>query len=186
MMFFKNVLPLDVVCSNERSVQVNALVAQQKELFRIRPARRSDGEAIGSLLEELGYPNAADVGTVHWVSSHPEMEILVATDLRDRPIALLTLSHRPQLRMNGRIATIDELVVASAWRRRGVGQALVKRAVQRARVLSVKRLELVTHGAGEEVVRQFCAACGFQDAETRVMRSSELGCPSLVATSRAV
>jgi GNAT superfamily N-acetyltransferase len=153
---------------------VNAVVTEQKVAFRIRPARRGDAEAIGALLKELGYTNGADAGTVHWVGSHPEMEVLVASDGRDRPIGLVSLSHRPQLRMNGRIATIDELVVTASWRRRGVGRALLKRAIERAKVLSVKRLELGTHHRRNEVAQAFCEACGFREADSVVLRFSEL------------
>src|SRR4051794_23543677 len=67
--------------------------------FRIRPARRGDVESIAMLMGELGYPNAPDAATVHWVLSHPEMEVIVAADSLDKPIGLITLSHRPQLRM---------------------------------------------------------------------------------------
>jgi N-acetylglutamate synthase-like GNAT family acetyltransferase len=113
--------------------------------FRIRPARRGDAEAIASLLGELGYPGGCDAATMNWVISHPEAEIIVAGDSMDRAIGVLSLSHRPQLRMKGRIASIDELVVTAAWRRRGVGRELIRRALERSKVLSVKRLEILTH-----------------------------------------
>jgi N-acetylglutamate synthase-like GNAT family acetyltransferase len=138
--------------------------------FRIRAARRGDAEALGALLRELGYAQGADQATVHWVISHPEMEIYVAGDSHDRAIGMITLSHRPQLRMKGRIATIDELVVSESWRRKGVGKALVNRAVERAKVLSVRRLELLTHIPTASVPRAFYEACGFKVADALVLR----------------
>jgi GNAT superfamily N-acetyltransferase len=137
--------------------------------FRIRLARRGDGEQLGALLAELGYPGAGDTSTVHWVLSHPEAEVYVAGDGQDRPIGLLSLTHRPQLRLSGRIATIDELVVASAWRRQGVARALMTRALERARVLSVKRVELQLPSLPDEATVAFCLALGFQDAERGVV-----------------
>ncbi len=137
--------------------------------FRVRLARRGDGEHLGALLLELGYPGAGDTGTVHWVLSHPEIEVYVAGDAQDRPIGLLSLSHRPQLRLSGRVATIDELVVAAAWRRRGVARALMQRALERARVLSVKRLELQLPSLPDDGVVAFCAAMQFHDAERGVV-----------------
>jgi GNAT superfamily N-acetyltransferase len=142
--------------------------------FRVRPARRGDADGIAVLLRELGYPDAADLSTVHWVLSHPEMEVLVAADAHDKAVGMLSLSHRPQLRMKGRMASIDELVVATSWRRRGVGRALIVRAVERARALSCKRLELTTHRSRGDYVRSFYEACGFTEANSAVLRHRDL------------
>lgn len=138
--------------------------------FRIRPARRGDADALRSLLRELGYPNAADNQTVNWAVSHPEVEIIVAADGADKPVGMLSLSHRPQLRMNGRIATIDELMVTEPWRRRGVGRALMQKAVERARTLAVKRLEFTFHAEHGEPARAFLERCGFREAKSTVFR----------------
>ena len=137
--------------------------------FRVRLARRGDGEQIGVLLAELGHPGAGDTGTVHWVLSHPEIEVHVAADPGDRPIGLLSVSHRPQLRLSGRIATIDELVVLPNARRQGIGRALVQRALERARVLSVKRVDLQLPSEPTEATFRFCEAMGFRDAERGVV-----------------
>ena len=137
--------------------------------FRVRLARRGDGELLGLLLAELGHSGAGDTATVHWVLSHPEIEVHVAADGSDRPLGLLSFSHRPQLRLSGRIATIDELVVLPSARRQGVGRALVKRALERARVLSVKRVELQLPSAPDEATYRFCEALGFRDAERGVV-----------------
>jgi GNAT superfamily N-acetyltransferase len=129
--------------------------------FRIRRARRGDAEALTVLLKEAGYPDGSDTQTVHWVTSHPEIEIFVACDPQDKPVGMLSLSHRPQLRLRGRIATVDELVVTEPWRRRGVGRALVLHAIERSRVLSVKRLELASRRDGGAETTRFYEACGF-------------------------
>lgn len=138
--------------------------------YRIRPARRGDVEGIASLLAELGYPGTPDAATLHWVLAHPEMEAIVACDSHDKPVGLLTLSHRPQLRIKGRIVTIDELIVSAQWRRRHIGRDLVLRALERAKVLSAKRVELVTSRSRGEAVKSFYEACGFADASSMVMR----------------
>jgi GNAT superfamily N-acetyltransferase len=103
------------------------------------------------------------------VLSHPEIEVYVAADAQDRPIGLLSLSHRPQLRLAGRVATIDELVVMLVWRRKGVARALMQRALERARVLSVKRVELQLPSLPDEATVGFCSALDFQDAERGVV-----------------
>jgi len=137
--------------------------------FRVRLARRGDGEQLGLLLAELGHSGAGDTGTVHWVLSHPEIEVHVAADGGDHPLGLVSFSHRPQLRLSGRIATIDELVVLPSARRQGVGRALMQRALERARVLSVKRVDLQLPSVPTEATFRFCEAMGFTDAERGVL-----------------
>jgi GNAT superfamily N-acetyltransferase len=118
-------------------------------------------EALSTLLRELGFADGSDTQTVHWVTSHPEIEIFVACDAQDRPVGMLSLSHRPQLRLRGRIATVDEMVVTETWRRRGVGKALLLHAIERAKVLSVKRLELAARREAVPETVRFYEACGF-------------------------
>jgi GNAT superfamily N-acetyltransferase len=123
-------------------------------------------------LVELGHPEGADVSTVHWVVSHPEIEVLVATDGQDRPIGMLSLSHRPQLRTRGRVASVEELVVTAGWRRKGVGRALMAQALERARVLNVQRLDLHADAGDDLGVQAFAKACGFEVAAARVFSAA--------------
>ena len=111
-----------------------------------------------------------DANTVTWIISHPEMEIFVAADQLDRPIGFATLSHRPLLKTGGRAASIDELNVATGWQRKGVGRALLAKVVERAKVLTVKRLEVQTYGAATPEVTAFFRACGFDAADVGVFR----------------
>ena len=104
---------------------------------------------------------------MNWIVSHPETETLVAADPQDRPIGLLTISHRPQLRLKGRILTIDELVVSTVWRRRGVARELMKRAIERAKILSAKRLEIAVPDLSEEA-KTFLKALGFTSSNASV------------------
>jgi GNAT superfamily N-acetyltransferase len=122
----------------------------------------------------MGYPHGSDAQTVHWVISHPEIEIFVAADSQDRPVGMVALSHRPQLRLRGRIATVDELVVTETWRRRGVGRALMQQVIERcgARALSVKRLEVSAYALEE--LQSFYQACGFAQVDRMVLRYVEL------------
>lgn len=136
--------------------------------YRVRPARRGDAGPVVSLLSEEGL--SGDTHTVAWIISHPEMELLVAADGHDRAIGFVSLTHRPVLKLGGRAATIDELLVTRSWRRRGVGRELLKRAVERARVLAVKRLEVQSLGAPHDGVASFLRACGFERAEVGLFR----------------
>ena len=58
------------------------------------------------------------------------------------------MSHRPQLRMRGRIATIDELVVTEPWRKRGVGKALLEKAIERTSIALHRGTAALLAGAG--------------------------------------
>jgi N-acetylglutamate synthase-like GNAT family acetyltransferase len=136
--------------------------------FRVRPARRGDAGPIVTLLGEVGL--SADPNTVTWIISHPEMELLVAADALDKAIGVVCLAHRPQVRMGGRVASVEELVVTQAWRRKGVGRELLKRAVERARVLGVKKLEIQTLTASSPEATAFLSACGFAPADAAVFR----------------
>jgi GNAT superfamily N-acetyltransferase len=140
---------------------------------KIRPARRGDRDGIALLLKELGYTEGCDPSTLLWVLNHPEVDVFVAADHLDRPVAFVSLSHRPQLRLRGRITTIDELVVTEAWRGKGVGSKLLATAIDRAKALSSKRVELLTHRGRESFRRSFYEKNGFVQADSAVMRLAE-------------
>ena len=136
--------------------------------FKVRAGRRGDAEAIKALLSECGF--SGDSATVTWIISHPEMELIVAADPLDKCIGFVALSHRPNLRSGGRVATIDELIVGQAHRKAGVGRELLKRAVDRAKVLGVKRLEIQSLGGREDQALPFFQKCGFNEAGAIVFR----------------
>ncbi len=136
--------------------------------FKTRPGRRGDAEPIKALLGEVGF--VGDSNAVTWIISHPEMELIVAGDPLDKCIGFVALSHRPNLRSGGRVATIDELIVSNAHRKQGVGKELLKRAVDRAKVLDVRRLEVQSLGGKDDPALAFFKACGFSDAGVLVFR----------------
>lgn len=121
---------------------------------------------------EAGYAAGGDGQTVHWVVSHPEIEVFVAADRTDKVVGLISMSHRPRLRESGRIAMIEEIIVTQDWRRKGIGSALLKHAIERARVLSVRSLELLSRNEAPEVLEAFYAKAGFQPTSNRVFRLS--------------
>jgi N-acetylglutamate synthase-like GNAT family acetyltransferase len=144
------------------------------DLFKIRPARRGDREAIAAMLRDLGYTGAADSSTLFWVLNHPEIDVFVAADNLDRAIGFISLSHRPQLRMGGRVATVDELAVAEAWRNKGVGSRLLTAAIERARALSARRVEMTTEGGHKALRRGIFDRAGFVEVDRVPMRLKSL------------
>lgn len=137
---------------------------------KIREPRRggSDRDWIYKLLADAGVAisPADQSNTLTWVVSHPESEIFVAVDSFDRGIGFLALSHRPQLRVGGRIATVDEFIVATHMRRRGVGSALLEKALARARMLGCKRVEV---NSGDQGAKAFFEKRGFQPSGAEML-----------------
>jgi len=109
-----------------------------------------------------------------WVLNHPEIDVIIAADNLDRVIGFVSLSHRPQLRLRGRIATIDELVVAEGWHNKRVGTKLLAAALARASALSVKRVEIHTHKGRASYRRSFYERNGFVEIDSVILRLAEL------------
>jgi GNAT superfamily N-acetyltransferase len=114
--------------------------------YRIRPLRRGDRDVVFRLLAAEGWVVGADEQEtlLSWVVQHPEMESFVAHEAVSfsRVIGIITMSHRPQLRMGGRVATIDLFVVAEQHRGTGVGTDLLQTVFRRTEALGCKRVEL--------------------------------------------
>jgi GNAT superfamily N-acetyltransferase len=129
--------------------------------YRIRPLKRGDREPVFRLLSDDGWvvPAHDQENVLSWVVQHPEMESFVAHDVISfsRVIGAITMSHRPQLRLGGRVASIDLFVVEEARRGQGVGTDLLVQALRRSEALACKRVELhlsLPHGAQHEFFEQ--------------------------------
>src|SRR5437879_4398904 len=89
----------------------------------VRRARPGDALAMRKLLRDLGYEPGdarATDETMAQVVRHPEAAVFVAVEGVE-VVGYVALSHRPQMRLGGRLASIDELVVAEARRGAGIG-----------------------------------------------------------------
>ena len=105
--------------------------------IQLRRARPGDTLTIRKLLGELGYDPSATRGfdeTMAQVVRHPEAAVFVAVDGVE-VVGYVAMSHRPLLRLGGRVAVIDELVVAEARRGAGIGGQLLEAALVHARSL---------------------------------------------------
>ena len=138
----------------------------------VRRARPGDAHALRKLLRELGYDpgdtRAADE-TIAQVVRHPEAAVFVAVEVVD-VVGYVALSHRPQMRLGGRLATIDELVVAESRRGRGIGSLLLEAAVQHARSLHCRRIDVMQRRARDSFDRQFYQKRGFDESPSAVLR----------------
>lgn len=127
--------------------------------YRIRPLKRGDREAVFKLLAEDGWvvPAADQEAAISWVVQHPEVETLVAHDAASfsRLYGVITMSHRPQLRVGGRVACIDLFVIAPGQRHKGIGHDLLAQALRRTEALGCKRVEVQLPPGEDERVAFF-------------------------------
>ena len=118
--------------------------------YRIRPLKRSDRDAAFKLLAEEGWVVAAgeQENAISWIVQHPEMESFVAHDAASfsRLFGFITLTHRPQLRLAGRIAVLDSFHIAPEHRNKGIGSDLLDMVLRRAEALACRRIELALPG----------------------------------------
>src|SRR5207244_8656062 len=109
----------------------------------VRRARPGDALGLRKLLRELGYePGDARASdeTIAQVVRHPEAAVFVAVEGVE-VVGYVALSHRPQMRLGGRLASVDELVVTDARRGDGIGTQLLDAALAHARSLHCVRIE---------------------------------------------
>ena len=115
--------------------------------WRIRPLKRGDRDAAFKLLADDGWnvPASDQELAISWVVQHPEMESFVAHDAGaySRLFGMITMSHRPQLKLGGRVASIDMFLVAPEHRGKGIGHDLLTQAMRRAEALACKRMEVM-------------------------------------------
>ena len=138
----------------------------------LRRALTADAGAAGALLRDLGYEDldpAAFGRAFAAVLTDPQQQVWLAVD-GDRPVGLMSLSTRPQLRLAGPIMTVDELVVTPATRGTGVGAALLGVAKSEAVRIGARRLELLTRRGRPSYTRGFYVKNGFTEVDSAVMR----------------
>jgi GNAT superfamily N-acetyltransferase len=139
----------------------------------VRRARPGDASHVFALVEQLGYtPDHRGFDeTFAQVVRHPEAAVFVAAEGL-RVIGYLSMSHRPQIRLGGRSAYIDELAVDERRRAQGIGSALLDAAIEYARGLGCKRIDINTSRARPSYHRGFYVSHGFGEVDSAVLRLS--------------
>lgn len=137
----------------------------------VRRARPGDALAVRRLLKELGYSNdsRATDETVSQVVKHPEAAVFVAADGVE-VVGYLALSCRPQMRLAGLLASVDELVVQPQRRGQGIGTQLLDAAIAHAKSLHCRRIEVLQSRARDSYERGFYQARKFVEVESAVLR----------------
>lgn len=137
----------------------------------VRRARPGDASHVFALVEQLGYtPDHRGFDEIFaQVVRHPEAAVFVAVEGL-RVIGYLAMSQRPQIRLGGRAAHIDELVVDERRRGEGVGTALLEAALAWARGLGCKRVDLSTARSRSSYQRGFYVGHGFTEVDSALLR----------------
>ncbi len=137
----------------------------------VRRARPGDASHVYALVEQLGYhPDHRGFDeTFAQVVRHPEAAVYVAVEGL-RVIGYCAMSQRPQIRLGGRAASIDELVVDERRRGDGIGTALLDAAITYARGLGCKRVDLNTARVRQSYQRGFYVAHGFTEVDSALLR----------------
>jgi (aminoalkyl)phosphonate N-acetyltransferase len=138
----------------------------------LRKTTVGDAEAVRSLVEELGYgpldPQTFSLG-LEAVLADPSQQLLVA-EADGQVVGFMSLDIKPQVRLVGLVATIDELVVAERARGMGIGKKLVEFAKAEALRTGARRLELHTARKRPSYERAFYVKNGFTEVDSAVMR----------------
>ena len=128
--------------------------------IHLRDATAHDANAVAALLTELGHPaSEKDIPSRLSAVLAERGAVLLAVDAADRPLGLMCLSRHVVIHAPGPIAYITALVIASAARRRGVGQLLVEAAKDWASQHGCVRLS-VTSAERRADAHAFYPACG--------------------------
>ena len=148
--------------SREPRTQVPSIV--------IREARLEDAARVVDLLPLIpanAEMTAADkLAAAQRFRESPAIDVLVA-DVDGEVVGFLVLVLVPAL--SGLRALIDDQAVDPAYRRQGLGAALVEAAIQRASRRGATHL-LVDTSRGDPSVRDFYAACGFDTEDIAPLR----------------
>jgi N-acetylglutamate synthase-like GNAT family acetyltransferase len=138
----------------------------------IRPAVSADVSAISDLISQLGYPvnSEALVAMLAPLLGDRRQAVVVAEEADHGIVAMLALSARPVLRLQGWVGSVEELVVRQGLRGRGVGDRLIQYAKGLAAERGWVRLEITVARRRESNRRSFLFSRGFVAAESVTYR----------------
>ena len=149
------------------------------EAARARTATPADAPVVARLLHDF---NAEfDVPTPPAEELAPRLAELIEAGaatvlLVGEKLGVAVLRLRESLWSRGRVAYLEELYVAPPARRRGLGRALVRTAIEQARAAGAVRMDLGT-GIGDVAARGLYESAGFtnlEDGETMLFYELEL------------
>lgn len=144
--------------------------------LKIRPAVPADLLTIVAFVANLGYTAQRDdlLAMLGPMLDDQRHIVLLGEDEAHGVAALLSLSSRPVLRLQGWVGTIEEFVVRPELRQRGIGERMLLYAKGLAAERGWVRLETVVSRRRESHRRGFLLSRGFVQADSVTYRWSPL------------
>ena len=137
--------------------------------MQIRRAKKSDFDAVLDLMQQL---NPADPGQAISLSeafdtiTDSDNLLLLVAEIDNRLAGSVYLNLIPNITRGGKpYALIENVITDSAWRRQGIGRALMEHALELAAKHGCYKVMLMS-GRKESATHAFYRGCGF-DADAK-------------------
>jgi GNAT superfamily N-acetyltransferase len=144
-----------------------------KHPFIIRKASPEDLDAITRLLEDLDYhiqkQGEFKLLGLQVLERDPAWTVFIALQ-SGTAVGFISIHVKPVMRLEGQIASIEELVVQKDLRGSGVGSALLDKALLFAGELHCARIEVLSSKRRESYKRNFYTKHGFTEHPSAVFR----------------
>ena len=129
----------------------------------IRPATAEDSAIIAVLLDQLGYPAAAEdiPQRLDALNSLPSAIAMVAEDPERGVVGLVTSHVFPSIHDNEQVAWLTALIVLDAVRGQGIGSELVQFVEEWAARSGAPRISVTSHRRRERT-HQFYQERGYE------------------------
>jgi GNAT superfamily N-acetyltransferase len=130
------------------------------DAVRIREAALADAAVLTELIAEFNGPGVRPDRTIERMTACAELERALLAEVQGSIAGFACLRIVPAMADDYPHATLTELYVRPAWRRRGVGRRLLESAETYARSAGVEQLILLT-GLGNADAQAFYRALGY-------------------------
>jgi len=140
----------------------------------IRDAKAGDAKAIAELLTELGYPNDEHfvLKKLRVFSERDFSRVLIA-EVEHGVAGFICFDAQPLFHQEGKIGTIMALSIGEAFRRQGIGRALVERVETISKDVGCIKIA-VASGLHRADAHRFYLELGYEEITKRfVKRLSE-------------
>ncbi len=146
--------------------------------MRIEAAISSDIPALNELLAELFsqeqefMPNSeAQSRGLLMIINNPDVGVVLLARRDEQIVGMANILFTVSTALGARVALLEDMIIASAWRGERIGPQLLTAAISLARSRDCKRITLLTDGSNK-LAQQFYAKQGFIASNMIPMRLS--------------